>query len=103
MNEHCIHIFSKDNKFRPSTPSPDKHWAYMLIDTYGEYGSIRLKWSPVPTITIEPTFWEHCDYGFEHVMNFIKMHNLDYTVDSCKCLFCKGHPSCVSTFADQPR
>jgi len=97
--KHCIHIFgqTKDgDTFRPATPSPDKHWSYILLDQYAEYGSISMRWDPTPTVTIFPTFWEDCEYGFEHVMSFVRLHNLDYTIDESKCIKCDGHDSCIS-------
>lgn len=114
MNTNCLVVRSKqqnDARFRPGTPTPDKHWAYMLLDSYAEYDpdtcrtkypeGISIDWSEEnDTICIKMTseLWKNDEICFEHLMSFIKMHELTYEFpcDMEECTKCEGHPSCIS-------
>ncbi len=114
MNTNCLVIRSKqqnDARFRPGTPTPDKHWAYMLLDSYAEYNEekcrieypkgISIDWtdeSDAICIKITSELWKNNEVCFEHLMRFIKQNELTYEFsrDMEECTKCAGHPSCIS-------
>lgn len=114
MNTNCLVVRGKkqnDERFRPGTPTPDKHWAYMLLDSYAEYDEntcrtiypegVSIDWtdeSDVIGIKITSELWKNDEICFEHLMSFIKLHELTYEFpsDMAECAKCEGHPSCVS-------
>ena len=86
-----------EKTFRPATPTPDKHWAYMLMDQYKHRINFKVKWvdnEPVATITKESH--KEDEIAFEHIMQFAKLHNLDVTICESECLKCDGHVACLS-------
>ena len=115
MNKTCLVVRGKkqnDNRFRPCTPTPDKHWAYMLLDSYAEYNDekrsveypegIGIHWNEdnndVISVKITPELWKNDEACFEHLMRFIRENELTYEFP-CEmeaCVKCEGHPSCIS-------
>ena len=98
----CIKIHNhttSGDKMRPSaTANPSQHWTSMLADQYKQYTGLNIIWNDRQDreIHIPREFWQQCEYGFEHIMEFIRMHDLDYTVCHVECAQCQGHPACVS-------
>jgi hypothetical protein len=100
--KHCIKIHShtkSGEKMRPSaTGQPSQHWTSLLADQYQQNPELSIIWNDGQDreIHITKEFWRQCEYGFEHVMQFIRMHDLDYTICHTECAKCKGHSACVS-------
>ena len=115
MKKTCLIISGKkysDDCFEPDESMPDKHWAYMLLDSYAVYNDekrrieypkgIGIQWnddiSDVITIKISPELWNHNEACFEHLMSFIKQNELTYefpcNMEACDT--CEVHPSCIS-------
>ena len=98
----CIKIHNRTisgDKMRPSaTANPNQHWTAMLADQYNLYTGLNIIWNDGQDREIHITreFWLQCEHGFEHIMEFIRMHDLDYTVCHVECVKCQGHPACVS-------
>lgn len=83
--------------FRPATRSPDKHWAYMLMDQYSHILNMSIKWiDGEPMVTLTRSAHTECESAFVHVMEFCKRFNLDATWCRRECEKCSGHISCVS-------
>lgn len=115
MNKTCLVVRGKkqnDDRFRPGTPTPDKHWAYMLLDSYADYNAekrtveypegIGIHWDSknddVISVKISADLWKNNENCFEHLMSFIKQNDLTYEFpcDMEACTECEGHPSCIS-------
>ena len=98
----CIKIHNRTvygEKMRPSaTGNPSQHWTSMLADQYQQYSGLSIVWKDGQNREIHITreFWQQCENGFEHIMEFIRMHGLDYTVCHVECAKCSGHSACVS-------
>ena len=98
MKTNCLVVRSKqqnDARFRPGTPTPDKHWAYMLLDSHAEYNEekcrieypkgIWIDWtdtSDVISIKMTSELWKNDEACFEHLMSFIKQNELTYEFSS---------------------
>lgn len=99
LKKQCITVYGETQdgeKFRPSTPSPGMHWAYMLIDPFDKSDEIHIRWVENGiTLTISKGFTDEPNQAFEHVMSFIKLHNLKYEIDESECAKCPGHEACL--------
>lgn len=99
MND-CITIYGKTingNTFMPSAKVPGLHWAYMFIDQFSDYTDISLKWTEGEiVISVKRSFPESCKLCFEHLMKFIKLHNLEYEINEKEYILCKGNSNCIS-------
>ncbi len=83
--------------FRPATPMPSMHWAYMLVDQYRDLLNISIKWiENEPMVTITKESHKESEDAFKHIMGFAKLHNLDVTWCKRQCDTCDGHISCLS-------
>lgn len=115
MNETCIVIRGKkqnDDRFRPATPAPDMHWSYQLLAGCEQHNGekhtltypkgVRINWGndddDVISVTVSSELWKNNEACFEHLMRFIKLHELTYEFPNNmqECVNCAGHPSCVS-------
>lgn len=86
-----------EQKFRPATTSPDKHWSYLLMDNYRHRLDFSIKWiDNEPMITITKGSHKEDEIAFKHIMEFAKLHNLDVTWCVRECDNCEGHESCLS-------
>ena len=98
----CIKIHGRTksgDKMRPSaTGQPSQHWTSLLADQYQHNSGISIHWIDGQNreINITRDFWRQCEYGFEHVMQFIRLHDLDYTICHTDCAKCQGHSACVA-------
>lgn len=98
----CIKIHNRTiygETMRPSAVNnPSQHWTAMLANQYQQYSGMRIIWKDGQNreIHIDRDFWRQCENGFVHIMEFIRMHNLDYTLCHRECAQCSGHPACVS-------
>lgn len=91
------HYDGREEKFRPGTPAPSLHWAYMLIDAYHHLCSFSIKWIDCePMITVTKNAGKESDAAFRHILGFAKDNNLDITICERKCKDCDGHPECPS-------
>ena len=87
----------EEKKFRPGTPTPSMHWAYLLMDQYRHLLNMQIKWiENEPMVTITKDSHHEDDKAFEHVMSFAKLHNLDVTWCRRQCENCDGHVACLS-------
>lgn len=101
MKQSCIIIMNsrKDGSaMRPRTLAPSHHWTGMLIGQYAHLGGLYLKWiDGEPHLTICKELWQQCETAFDHIMKFVKSHNLDFVVNINECEKCQGGPeSCLS-------
>lgn len=98
----CIKIHSRTisgEKMRPSaTTQPTQHWTSLLADQYQKHSGLSIVWNDGQDREIHITreFWQQCEHCFEHIMEFIRLHELDYTLCHAECTQCEGHPACVS-------
>lgn len=87
----------KEQKFRPATPSPDKHWVYMLLDQYNDLYNMSIRWDEgEPMVAIARASHKEDESAFKHVMGFAKMHGLDVTCCQTECKKCEGHDDCLT-------
>ena len=93
-----VHNRKKDGtKMRPATPTPDKHWAYMLMDHFEKDQHIGLIYTHDGIeVHIDRMFFKEDEQGFDYLMKFIKDNDLTYSIDREQCRRCQGHPSCVA-------
>lgn len=115
MDKTCLIVRGKkhnDDIFRPSTPVPEKHWAYLLLDSYAEYNEekrtvsyprgIDIHWDTnrddIINVKVKSELWKNNENCFEHLMSFIKQNDLTYEFpcNMDMCIECEGHPSCIS-------
>ena len=114
MNKTCLIVYGvkqNDQKFRPGTTSPDKHWAYRLIDSYSKYDARRhstiypkgigihwLNQEPALSVRMSSDLWKHDENCFESLMSFIRENDLSYEFPRAmeECTTCEGHNSCIS-------
>ena len=98
----CIRIHNRTISGKEICPNAevhaDEHWTAILADTYQEYPGLKIVWKDGRDreILITQDFWRECEQGFEHIMEFIRLHGLDYTVYHSECTHCVGHEACVS-------
>ena len=86
-----------ESVFRPSTRAPSMHWAYMLVDQYSHLLNISIKWIDYePMVTLTRSAKDECEEAFKHIMEFAKLHNLDYSWCERECVQCDGHPDCLA-------
>lgn len=86
-----------EEKFRPGTPSPDKHWTYLLMDQYRHLLNMSIQWvENEPMVSVTKESHKESEEAFVHVMKFAKLHNLDATWCERKCAECAGHIDCLS-------
>ncbi len=121
MNKTCLVVRGKqqnDDRFRPGTPTPDKHWAYLLLDSYAEYNQERrtidypkgigIQWDSdtddVISVKVTSDLWQTNEGCFEHLMSFVKQNDLTYEFPCAmaECANCEGHPSCISNEHTMP-
>ena len=107
--EPCIRIHCEKEDgslMRPKTPTPDKHWTGMIAGPYLDNPSIQITYPQDrsgPEIHICKNFWRECDYGFDHLMRFVKSNGLTVTIDRGQCGECEGRESCVSNRQEDER
>ena len=87
----------RERAFRPASPAPSLHWAYILMDNYNHLVNFAIKWiDNEPMITITKEASKEADYAFRHIMEFANLHNLEITWCKRKCDDCDGHEACLS-------
>lgn len=104
----CMIIHSRkldDDRMRPGTPTPDKHWISMLVSTIGEIQPCGRVFPPKGVyqryrdgdweLVIEPQVAPHI---FKHVMDFVRMHGLTYEFpdNMIRCASCPGNVNCLA-------
>lgn len=86
-----------EKTFRPATPSPDKHWAYMLMGQYSHLLNFGIRWvDNEPMVSITKSSHEESENAFNHIMDFARDNGLDVTWCARECESCKGHRNCLS-------
>ena len=103
----CIKIHNHHvdgTPMRPGRTSPDYHWSSRLINEYlGRPGITTAASKEGPEVWIYKNFWQEDSDGeraFQHIMRFIKINKLAYTVELTQCTDCPGHEDCVSAKPD---
>lgn len=119
MKKTCLIVHGKtqdDVRLRPGTATPDKHWAYRLLNTYSEFEAkhhritypdgIKIHWGDDTdseiSVRITSALWESNEACFAHLMSFIRQNELTYEFpcEMEECNACEGHPSCVANEHD---
>jgi len=116
MNKTCLIVYGKkqdDARLSPGAATPDEHWAYQLLDSLSHYDvqqqagakypeGVAIHWGGEGdaeiTVRITADLWKNDEACFEHLMSFIRQHELTYEFPSQmeECDTCEHHPSCVA-------
>jgi hypothetical protein len=106
-------IKSNGEKFRPATPTPDKHWAFHFTDAMMKWDchfkgklphrgtlpdGIRVAMREEGIVVeVHEEFGAESPEGMAQLMDLVKAYGLEYRLDSVtRCIHCKTqHQDCV--------
>ena len=98
MRKCCIEISNKtkDGEIMRPRRAPE-NWSQILYDIHKGVPGLKIDWwrGNGPQLIIDRRLRDDNNV-FTHIMNFIKLHNIDYIIDYSECSKCKGHKHCIA-------
>lgn len=86
-------------KFRPGTPDPGMHWAFILTNGYEHLQNVNIIYvNDLPQVHIGKGLKDEDEEAFKHFMSWIKINDMPTNVEHEQCKSCTGHESCVVHF-----